>query len=166
MAEEKKEAPEAPKKKMDLRKFADLGFAVLNLCVLGGGAFLTYQNTIAYHPPSLREPAALESLKKEKAELEKQINGPIIFKMEPFNVNLAGSPQKVIRVEMSFEMLDQDGFEEVVHNVSRERDMVVALLNKKFVEVNVFHEPRFERSINLAGNFVFQVQLSLKALDF
>ncbi len=132
MAEENKDAAAAaPKKKMDLSKFAGLGFALLNLSVLGGGAFLTYQNTIAYQRPSLREPAALDELKKERAELEKQVNGPIIYKMDAFNVNLSGNPQKVIRVEMSLEMLDQDGFEEVVHNVSHERDMIVALINKK-----------------------------------
>jgi flagellar FliL protein len=132
MAEEKKaEGAEVPKKKLNLAKFADLGFAILNLCVLGGGAFLTYKNTIAYTPPSIREPAAAEALKKEKEELEKQVNGPILYRMEAFNVNLAGTPQKVVRVELSLEMLDQDGFEDVVKNVSHERDMIVALLNKK-----------------------------------
>ena len=132
MAEEKKEdgAP-APKKKLNLAKFADLGFALINLCVLGGGAFMTYKNTIGYVQPSQREPAAIEELQKEKAELEKQVNGPILYRMEAFNVNLAGNPQKVVRIEMSLEMLDQDGFEDVVKNVSHERDMVVALLNKK-----------------------------------
>ena len=132
MAEEKKaEATEAPKKKLNFAKFADLGFALINLCVLGAGAFLTYKNTMGYHRPSIREPAALEKLKKEKSELEKQVTGPILYRMEAFNVNLAGTPQKVVRIELSLEMLDQDGFEDVVKNVSHERDMIVALLNKK-----------------------------------
>ncbi len=132
MAEEKKadEAP-APKKKLNLAKFADLGFAIINLCVLGGGAFLTYKNTIGYKPPSVREPATLEALKKEKAEIEAQVTGPILYRMEVFNVNLAGTPPKVVRMELSLEMLDQDGFEDIVKNVSHERDMIVALLNKK-----------------------------------
>ncbi len=159
MAEENKDAAAAPKKKMDLSKFADLGFALINFCVLGAGAFLTYKNTLAYHPPSIREPAAMEELKKEKAELEKQVNGPIIYRMDAFNVNLAGNPQKVIRVEMSLEMLDQDGFEEVVHNVSHERDMIVALLNKKeFSEIE-----SLQGKLYLKNEIASQINKSLKS---
>jgi flagellar FliL protein len=158
MAEENKDAA-APKKKMDMKKFADLGFALLNICVLGAGAFLTYKNTIAYHAPSLREPAALDELTKERAELEKQVNGPIIYKMDAFNVNLSGNPQKVVRVEMSLEMLDQEGFEEVVHNVSHERDMIVALINKKeFSEIE-----SLQGKLYLKNEIASQINKTLKS---
>ena len=159
MAEENKDAAAAPKKKMNLGKIADIGFALINLCVLGGGVFLTYKNTIGYQMPSIREPAALEGLKKERAELEKQVNGPIIFRMEPFNINLAGTPQKVIRVEISLEMLDQEGFEEVVHNLSHERDMIVALLNKKeFAEIE-----SLQGKLYLKNEIASQINLTLKS---
>lgn len=109
----------------------DLIFAVINLVVVGGGAFLTYQNTLAYVQPSIREPAAMESLQKEREEIAKQVSGPILYHFDPFTVNLAGTPEKVVRIELSVEMLDQEGFEEVVKSNSHERDMIVALLNRK-----------------------------------
>ncbi len=159
MAEEKKaEEGQAPKKKLDLAKFADLGFALINICVLGAGVFLVYKNTIGYHRPSLREPAALELLKKEKLELEKQVAGPILFRMEAFTVNLAGTPPKVVRIELSLEMLDQDGFEDVVKNVSHERDMIVALLNKKeFSEIESLQGKLF-----LKNEIASEINKSLK----
>jgi len=51
--------------------------------------------------------------------------------MPAFTVNLAGSPQRLIRVEMTFEMLDKDGFEEIVRNSPRARDEIVRILNAK-----------------------------------
>jgi flagellar FliL protein len=104
-------------------------FALLNLVVLGGGAFLTYQSTIAYEPPQLREAQAALELKKER---EIASAGPsVMYTMPGFAVNMAGQPRRLIKVEMTFEMLDKDGFEEIVRNSPQVRDEIIRILNKK-----------------------------------
>jgi flagellar FliL protein len=51
--------------------------------------------------------------------------------MEPFTVNLGGSRRQTIRVALTLQMLDQDGFEEVVEHNPAARDAIVRLLNEK-----------------------------------
>lgn len=130
-------------KKFDLGKIMLPLFAVLNLGVVGGGAFLAYQGTLGYHPPTLREPAALAELKKDRKAVlvgdEK-----VLYTMPPFTVNLAGQPRRLIRVEMTFEMLDKEGFEEIVRNNPRARDEIVRILNsKKFDDVETIQGKLF-----------------------
>lgn len=106
-------------------------FAVFNLGVVGTGAFLAYQGTLGHNPPVLREPAALEELKLERDHSPDAIREPITYTMPSFTVNLAGSPRRLIRVEMTFEMLDKEGFEEIVRNSPRVRDEIMRILNRK-----------------------------------
>lgn len=120
-------AAEAPKK--NLGKLMLPLFAVLNLIVLGGGAFLTYKSTIAYTPPELHEMEAALELKKER---EIASAGPsVMYTMPGFAVNMAGQPRRLIKLEMTFEMLDKDGFEEIVRNSPQVRDQIIRILNKK-----------------------------------
>jgi flagellar FliL protein len=117
----------APKK--NLGKLMLPLFALLNLVVLGGGAFLTYKSTIAYEPPELHEAQAAMELKKER---ELASAGPsVMYSMPGFAVNMAGQPRRLIKVEMTFEMLDKDGFEEIVRNSPQVRDQIIRILNKK-----------------------------------
>lgn len=104
-------------------------FAVLNLAVVGGGAFLVYQSTLGYHPPTLREPAALAELDLERAD--GKTPEPVMYTMPGFLVNLDGEPNRLIKVEMTFEMLDKEGFEEIVRNSPAARDEIVRILNRK-----------------------------------
>jgi flagellar FliL protein len=117
-------------KKFDIGKILLPLFAVLNLAVVGGGAFLVYSATLGHKPQVLREPAALESLKKERAG-EPVVSEKVMYTMPPFTVNLAGQPRRLIRVEMTFEMLDKEGFEEIVRNSPRARDEIMRILNRK-----------------------------------
>ena len=119
----------ASKPKKDFSKLMLPVFAILNLIVLGGGAFLTYQSTMAYEPPELHEAQAAAELKKER---EIASAGPsVMYTMPGFVVNLAGQPRRLIKVEMTFEMLDKDGFEEIVRNSPLVRDQVMRILNRK-----------------------------------
>ncbi len=118
---------QAPKK--NLGKLMLPLFAALNLVVLGGGAFLTYKSTIAYTPPELTEAQAALEIKKER---EIASAGPsVMYSMPGFAVNMAGQPRRLIKVEMTFEMLDKDGFEEIVRNSPQVRDQIIRILNKK-----------------------------------
>lgn len=127
-AEEPSEAA-ASGKKFDPSTITTLLLAVLNLGVMGGGGFLIFKSTLGYERPSVREETVLEELKKERESADNA--DAIMFTMEPFTVNLNGSPRRIIRVEMSLEMLDKEGFEEVVTLGPSARDAVVKILNAK-----------------------------------
>jgi flagellar FliL protein len=116
-------------KKLDLGKILLPIFAVLNFAGLGGGAFLVYKSTLGFHRPMIREPAAFEELKKERERMG--FSEAVLYTMPVFTVNLAGSPRRLVRVEMTFDMLDKDGFEEIVRNSPAARDQIVRILNRK-----------------------------------
>jgi flagellar FliL protein len=124
------EQGEAQAPKRDLGKLMLPLFAVLNLAVVGGGAFLAFKGTLGYHSPTLREPAALEEMKRERKDAPVVGEG-VKYTMPSFTVNLAGQPRRLIRVEMTFEMLDKEGFEEIVRNSPRARDEIMKILNRK-----------------------------------
>ncbi len=128
MAEEKKEGQPAGKK-LDLGKMLSLIVLVADLAGVGGACFLMYKATLGYHQASIREPAAYEQMRKEHADGEN--SEPILFTMDPYVVNLAGTPRRVIKVEMTLEMLDDEGFEEVVKSGAEARDSIVTILNRK-----------------------------------
>ena len=118
---------DAPKK--NLGKLVMPLLALLNVAVLGGGAFLTFQSTLAYEPPELREAQAAIEIRKER---ELASTGPsVMYQMPGFVVNLAGTPRRLMKVEMTFEMLDKDGFEEIVRNSPAARDAIMRILNRK-----------------------------------
>src|SRR5689334_4333149 len=106
-----------------------LFFAVAGLNLVAGlvGLFLVYKSTLGFHYPATTE-AEVEALTPEHAAAADQ---PVLYSMEPFTVNLGGTPQRMIRIEISLEMLDQDGFEEVMGLGARSRDAIVKLLNEK-----------------------------------
>ncbi|HVK61987.1 MAG TPA: flagellar basal body-associated FliL family protein [Bdellovibrionales bacterium] len=103
--------------------------AALNLSVVGGGAFLVYKATLGDHPPTLREPAAIAELEAQRTE--GKTPEAVMYTMPGFLVNLEGSPSRLIKVEMTFEMLDKEGFEEIVRNSPAARDEIVRILNRK-----------------------------------
>jgi flagellar FliL protein len=112
-----------------LAKLALPLFALFNLVVLGGGTFLTYQATLGWVPPAVREPAAIERLKFDR-ETE-GVRDSVLYTMPTFTVNLDGQPRRIVRVTLTLEMLDKDGFEEVVRNSPAARDSIVRILNSK-----------------------------------
>jgi len=130
MADEKKEAeaPQdaSPKEPKPIGLFL-LAFA--NLAVMFGGGFLVFKSTIGYERPAIQETELLSQLKEDR-ELAENAE-PVMFTMEPFTVNLDGLPRRMIRVELSLEMLDKEGFEEVVTLGPMARDVVVKILNAK-----------------------------------
>lgn len=130
MADTENEQGEGGEKKSNLGKLMLPLFAVLNLIVVGGGAFLAYKGTLGYKPPTMREPAAVEELKKDRKE-GSGFAERVMYTMPSFTVNLAGQPRRLIRVEMTFEMLDKEGFEEIVRNSPRARDEIMRILNRK-----------------------------------
>lgn len=128
MAEAEK-TEEAGAKKFDASKIMLPLFALLNFAVLGAGVFMTYKATLGWVRPSVREPAAIEQLKAER-ETE-GVRDSVLYTMPTFTVNLEGQPRRIVRVSLTLEMLDKDGFEEVVRNSPSARDSIVRILNAK-----------------------------------
>lgn len=126
-------------------------FALVNLSVVGGGAYLVYASTMGWHPPtmtekSLRAQRAPASVKPEAKPAEgaegaaavaaapqEEIPAPFLQKLDTFTVNLNGEPKRVIQLEVSLEMLNEESYEEVmdVMRVPKIRDRIVGILNDK-----------------------------------
>ena len=139
MAEKKDAKPEEKKKPVDVMLILQILFAVVNIGVVGAGAYLTYISTLGYHHPTITEIqlAAEENAKKGQVDLSSTLQ-PLIYTMDKFTVNLdgdpmRGDPQRTIQLEVNIEMLNRDGFEEVmdVDNRAKARDKILSLLNSK-----------------------------------
>lgn len=144
MSEDKKEGQAAGGgKKVDIKKILTLVFAVVNLGVGGFGLFMTYQGTIGWTNPKITE----DDLERQIAsEAPVDIVGPFIYTMDKFTVNLGGEPKRMIRLEVNLELLDHEGFEEIINteNRARARDRIVDLLNSKtFSEVETLQGKLF-----------------------
>jgi len=125
MSEAAKEA--APAKPKNTGAILQIVFAVLNLSVIGVGAYLVYASTIGWHNPKISEEAAHEEL----ASTSEADPGPLVYTMDKFTVNLGGEPKRTIRLEINLQMLGKNGFEEVMEpdNRAKARDKIVRLLN-------------------------------------
>jgi flagellar FliL protein len=128
MAEEKK--AEAASKPKNTGMILTAVFAVINLAVLGGGAFLVYSSTLGWQNPKITE----EAMEKDMASVSDDARyAPYIFTMDKFTVNLGGEPKRTIRLELSLQMLGKEGYEEIMSPDSRAkaRDKIVRILNEK-----------------------------------
>ncbi len=112
----------------NLGKILTFVFIGVNLSGLGFGAFLVYSNTLGYESPMKRD----EDLRKELASYREEMSrGPVLYTFNPITTNLSGFPARLIRVEMSLELLDREGFEEVFEKGPGARDSVNKILNSK-----------------------------------
>jgi flagellar FliL protein len=130
MAEQKAAAAAAPGKPKNTAMILTAVFAVINLSVLGGGAFLVYSSTMGWNSPQITEEALEKSMSNEAEDAR---YAPYIFTMDKFTVNLGGEPKRTIRLEISLQMLGKEGYEEIMSPDSRAkaRDKIVRVLNEK-----------------------------------
>jgi flagellar protein FliL len=121
----------APKR--DLKKIIAMAYVALNLTCMGVGSYLVYAVTLGYTTPQV-----------SSAELDREITAfrqtllekPMIYTLETFNTNLSGLPRRLIRMELNLEMLDAEGFEEIIDLGAKGRDTVVKIINSKtFAEI-------------------------------
>lgn len=130
------EAQEAAPKPKNTAMIMQIVFAVINLSVMGGGAYMVYASTIGWESPSISEEEASRELASVADESEA---GPLIYTMDSFTVNLGGEPKRTIRVGVNLQMLGKEGYEEVMEpeNRAKARDRIVRLLNEKnFAELD------------------------------
>jgi flagellar FliL protein len=123
MAEAQDQAP-----KKDLTKMLTIGFMVINLLGLGAGAFLVFNATIGHESPSTNEATLANQLSDFRHSLQQE---PVIVKLDTFNTNLDGIPRRLIRATVNLEMLNEEGFEEVITLGPQARDGIMKILNSK-----------------------------------
>jgi flagellar protein FliL len=95
---------------------------------LGVGTFLVYSSTLGHESSVLLEKQAQKELTEFEASLRTE---PVLFTLKQFNTNLDGVPRRLVRMEVSLEMLDEEGFEEVVGLGPQARDAIVRVINSK-----------------------------------
>ena len=126
MAEEDKQ--EAPKEKKNIGKMLAMLFVLFNLAFMGGGVYWVYMQTLGYVKPSVSE----DELNKELEAFKERLRGePVLFAMDSLTTNLDGIPRRMIRVDLSIEMLDAEGFEEIIGVEAEARDTVMRIINNK-----------------------------------
>ncbi len=123
--------PEQPKR--DLKKIFTLLFVVFNLGTLSFGTYLVYVATLGAEAKKLSN----EQAERAIASFEQSLRGnPVLYTMSAFNTNLEGVPRRLIRLDLSLEMMDEEGYEEVIGIVPQARDSIMRILNgKSFDEV-------------------------------
>lgn len=116
------------KPKKDLKKLMTFAFMGLNLVCLGFGAFLVYQSTLGIQAKKISNDEA----ERELASFEESLRGdPVLYTMAQFNTNLDGVPRRLVRLDLSLEMMDEEGYEEVIGIVPQARDSIMRILNAK-----------------------------------
>lgn len=143
-------------KRMNVKLIAGAVFAVINLVVSGGGAYLVYASTIGYEAPSVREEelAKVRQLASESGNSESDV--PLIYTLEKMTVNLSGEPKRLMQIEVNLEMLNKEGFEEVmdIERRAKVRDSVMTMLAEQtFADVEpiqgkLFLKDRIARKLN------------------
>lgn len=115
--------------KSKIQLILSIGLITLNLAALGIGAYWAYISTLGYESPAITE-AKL----REPASLPQHLNeGPMVYTMDKFVVNLAGQPRRTIRIQVNLDMISAQSFEEIMdsENRAKARDSIVRLLNEK-----------------------------------
>jgi flagellar FliL protein len=113
----------------------------LNLVGMLVGGYLAYMGTIGLTPEAIREMEARKYVYNEEIFQDR----PVTYSLEPFTVNLADTgDQRIVQVKVTLEMLNEDGFEEVVSMGAHARDTIVTILNgKQFPELQTIQGKLF-----------------------
>ena len=106
---------------------------IVGLLVLGGGGYYAYINFFK-EKPAEEKPANGEEA-KEAAPVEKDVNLGMMFPLDPFVVNLAGSEGKrFLKVTISLELSTPEVHLELKENIQKITDSILVLLSSKAFE--------------------------------
>ena len=110
---------------------------IVGLLVLGGGGYYAYINFFQ-EKPAEEKPVEGEEGKeegKEEAPPEEDLNLGVMFPMDPFVVNLAGSEGKrFLKVKISLELSTPEVHLEIKENIQKVTDSILILLSSKAFE--------------------------------
>ena len=107
---------------------------IVGLLVLGGGGYYAYINFFQ-EKPAEEKPAEGEEGKKEEAPVEEALDLGVMFPMDPFIVNLAGSEGKrFLKVTIFLEMSTPEVNVEIKGKIQKVTDSILVLLSSKAFE--------------------------------
>ena len=107
---------------------------IVGLLVLGGGGYYAYINFFQ-EKPAEEKPAEGEEGKKEEAPAEEDLDLGVMFPMDPFIVNLAGSEGKrFLKVTIFLELSTPEVHEEIKGTIQKVTDSILVLLSSKAFE--------------------------------
>ena len=111
---------------------------IVGLLVLGGGGYYAYINFFQ-EKPAEEKPAegeeGKEEGKKEEALAEEDLDLGVMFPMDPFIVNLAGSEGKrFLKVTIFLELSTPEVHEEIKGTIQKVTDSILVLLSSKAFE--------------------------------
>ena len=106
---------------------------IVGLLILGGGGYYAYINFFK-EKPAEEKPADGEEA-KEAAPVEKDVDLGLMFPLDPFVVNLAGSEGKrFLKVTVSLELSALEVNLELNENIQKITDSILVLLSSKAFE--------------------------------
>jgi flagellar protein FliL len=106
---------------------------IVGLLVLGGGGYYAYVNFFKEEPAEENPNEGGET--KESAPVEKDANLGVMFPLDPFVVNLAGSEGKrFLKVTISLELSTPEVNLELKENIQKIIDSILVLLSSKAFE--------------------------------
>ena len=106
---------------------------LVGLLVLGGGGYYAYINFFQ-EKPAEEKPAEGEAT-EEAAPVEEDVNLGIMYPLDPFVVNLAGSEGKrFLKVTISLELSTPEVHVELKENIQKITDSILVLLSSKAFE--------------------------------
>ena len=147
MAEEQvQETKEAPKKKKGSFKMVLIVLVALGLA--GGAGYYLYGNVLlrghiqahaeSKAPPPPPSPPKEEPRQEASAEAHKEM-GPIVS-LDPFVMNIAGTPSRYVKISIALEVKDAKGEEHIKKVTPAIRDAMLKVLGVKppeaFTDVN------------------------------
>ena len=107
---------------------------IVGLLVLGGGGYYAYINFFQ-EKPAEEKPAEGEEGKKEEAPAEEDLDLGVMFPMDPFIVNLAGSEGKrFLKVTIFLELSTPEVRVEIEGTIQKVTDSILVLLSSKAFE--------------------------------
>ena len=107
---------------------------IVGLLVLGGGGYYAYINFFQ-EKPAEEKPAEGEEGKKEETPAEEDLDLGVMFPMDPFIVNLAGSEGKrFLKVTIFLELSTPEVHLEIKENIQKVTDSILILLSSKAFE--------------------------------
>ena len=106
---------------------------IVGLLALGGGGYYAYVNFFQ-EKPAEEKPAEGEK-PDEKAPEQEDVTLGVMFPMDPFVVNLAGSEGKrFLKVTLSLELSTPEVHVELKENIQKVTDSILVLLSSKAFE--------------------------------
>lgn len=155
MAEAKSDKP--AKKPKNVGAILIMAFSVVNFAVMGAGVYFVYASTLGWVSPKIKETQLAEVRRLASvAENQHDDSAPLFYTLDKMTVNLSGEPKRMMRVEVSVELLNPVGFVEIMEpeRGARVKDRVMSILSEQsFTEVEsiqgkLYLKDRLARELN------------------